>query len=248
MASNFDWSFLNPFNWIRSSFGKYLGTNLTGAEREANAFIAQQNREAMAFEKRMAQGQMDFQAEQAATQWQRGVADMQAAGLNPALAYGQGGASAMSGSSGAGHAGASVAPGAGSLSDLIQLATLKPLVRKMNAEATSSEIEAENKERKIGAEIDKLVEEANITRFTYQQLYPAQIALAHAQENLAKQNTSNLGVEQEIKRWERDFINRYHVSPQLAGELAKGIAIGGAAFINAITKRIPFLGRKGGGR
>lgn len=47
----------------------------------------------------MANRQMEFQAGQTGTAYQRGTADMQAAGLNPMLAYSQGGAGSGSGAS-----------------------------------------------------------------------------------------------------------------------------------------------------
>lgn len=55
-------------------------------QRQTNAANAQQ-----------AQAQMDFQNQQTSTSYQRGTADMRAAGLNPLLAYSQGGAGSGSG-------------------------------------------------------------------------------------------------------------------------------------------------------
>lgn len=77
-------------NWGKA-IGDALPSLATGAmnyfgQAQANAASAQQ-----------AQRQMDFQASQTGTSYQRGVADMKAAGLNPMLAYSQGGAASGGG-------------------------------------------------------------------------------------------------------------------------------------------------------
>lgn len=60
-------------------------------------------REAMAFEADQAAINRDWQANMANTAYQRAVADLRAAGLNPALAYQQGGAATTSGATAGGH-------------------------------------------------------------------------------------------------------------------------------------------------
>lgn len=74
-------------SWL-SSYGGLLSGGLSGAGQlatnSANAKMAQQ--------------QMDFQQQMSSTAYQRAVQDMQAAGLNPMLAYSQGGASTPGGS------------------------------------------------------------------------------------------------------------------------------------------------------
>lgn len=125
---------------------------LSKAERqqnEYNAFEAQKSREFQeslfregnAFNAEQAQLNRDFQAYQSATQFQRSVMDMRNAGLNPALAYGQGGASAMQGAS----ASASSAPGPAqasgsgrgvqsSLSEMLQAGLFAKQLEKLDSE------------------------------------------------------------------------------------------------------------------
>lgn len=100
-------------SWLRGQ----SGYSLTNAEIAANEFSAGE-----------AQKQRDWEEEMSNTAYQRQVADMQKAGVNPALMYGNGssGASTPSGSSAT-----SVSPqGTMSFSDLMQLFML-PLQRKL---------------------------------------------------------------------------------------------------------------------
>lgn len=66
----------------------------TRETNEAQKAIAEQTN---AFNARQAQQQMDFQREMSGTSYQRSMADMKKAGLNPMLAFSQGGASTPSG-------------------------------------------------------------------------------------------------------------------------------------------------------
>ncbi|QXP08641.1 MAG: DNA pilot protein [Arizlama microvirus] len=77
----FDWSgAIGGIAPIGAAALNYLG------QKNTNVANAQQ-----------AQAQMDFQAQQTSTAYQRGTADMKAAGLNPMLAYSQGGAQSGAG-------------------------------------------------------------------------------------------------------------------------------------------------------
>ena len=114
----------NIGGFIQSLTNRITANQLTGAEREANAFSAEQ-----------AQLDRDFQERMSNTQYQRGVADMRAAGVNPALAIGQGGAAAPSG-----QAAPSVNPqgSAFNLGDIFQLMILKPQAELMHKQGEAS--------------------------------------------------------------------------------------------------------------
>lgn len=88
-------------NWVTRIFDP------SGAEQVFNAQEAEKNRafqtaeaeKARDFNSQEAQLNRDFQERMSNTAYQRAFEDMRSAGLNPYLAYGQGGASSPSGSS-----------------------------------------------------------------------------------------------------------------------------------------------------
>ncbi len=119
-----------------------------------------------AFTSAQAKQQMSFQERMSNTEWQRGIQDMEAAGLNPALAYGQGGASSPSGAMGSGAAGSgSRAPQSDPISPAVssamQYKRLDQELKNMKAVENKTNLEAEvvrgNWRRMLGGGVDALV-------------------------------------------------------------------------------------------
>lgn len=129
------WSFLAPA--AAAAVGGALSFLGTSSSNRANRAINEANN---AFSAHQAQLNRDFQERMSGTAFQRGVADMRAAGINPMLAVSQGGASVPSGSSAQGIAQANqqneLAGLAASAKDAVLLAFT---LRKMEAETEATQ-------------------------------------------------------------------------------------------------------------
>lgn len=213
-------------------YSEIKSAHLTGAEREQNAFNAEQALLQRQFEAEQVQNQMNFQAQQAAqqmgfqsqmanTQWQRGVSDMQKAGLNPALAYGQGGNVAPSGVAMQGAAASGVAAsGSGrgipmSMSDILASMRIRKEMDLLESQAKNLDQDSEKKAaetRRLAIEADWLpkmyaadldVKEGTLEKYSAEVV--SLLASAEGQRILNEWNPQLFA-----SQLENDKVNRLH--------------------------------------
>lgn len=112
----------------------------------SNAFEVAQQEKNFQFQKDHQRRSMDYNKSMSDTAWERGVQDMRKAGLNPALAFSQGGASApqVSGGGGASARGIAGKGGQGSVNQTAQIgSTAQRVQQQQNAYQMGKQIEAQ---------------------------------------------------------------------------------------------------------
>lgn len=252
---------MGMFDIIGNTLGNVLDIvpNVIGglsgnSAEEANKRTQESANNAFAMSQGSAERQMQFQYEMSNTAYQRAMADMKKAGLNPMLAFSQGGASVPGGASASAQGIQVQDKGTAAIGNIGKLAgaskdasQLGPAIESMKAQTRSQNASAAQAEQLTPATVGKIKAETNLTNATADKIsvetQNAQFnnkKIAQEIKNLEKSGKiMDLDAEDRarIQKWKREHPHLFDFKQRM-DHITPGVKAGQAA-ATTVLKSIP---------